>query len=115
MLEAVIALAVMSMAAGWVFVQAAAALDRIATHAAFQTFQTGLLRLRAEAFAREEPLEGTAERLGLPEGWSLRLQAGLTATAEGGCRGGLVELVRADLVRARLVPAGAPCRYLRVS
>ncbi len=113
MLEAVIALAVLSLLALLALEPAAAAVDRMAVHAAFQDLETGLVRLRAEAFAAEAPVEVTAERAGLPAGWSLRTAAPLVIGADGACPAGELELWRDGRLRARLVPSGAPCRYLR--
>ena len=115
MLETVMALAVLSLAAGLVTTRASVMLDQIAVHAAFQQFQTGLLSLRGRAFGRGEDLEATAAALPPPSGWSFRAEAPLVAHADGSCEGGAVELVRGGRVRARLVPSGAPCRYLRAS
>ena len=114
MLEVVIALAVLSLTALLVTARASVALDQMSTHAAFQDFQTGLLRLRGEAAASRAAMEATPERLPLPAGWSFRSAAPLSADETGVCTGGEVELVRGGRVRARLTPAGA-CRYLRAS
>lgn len=108
------ALAVLSMAAALVTTRASLALDQIAVHTAFEDFQTGLLSLRARAFARDEDVAATAQTLPLPRGWSFRTDTALTAQAGGGCAGGPVELVRDGKVRARLAPA-SDCRYLRAS
>lgn len=114
MLETVLALAVLSLAAALVTTRASLAVDQIAVHAAFQDFQTGLLTLRARAFARDQDLRATPELLPLPQGWSFRSEAPLTAEAAGVCTGGEVDLLRGDRVRARLVPSpGGGCRYLR--
>ena len=115
MLEMVIALAILSMTAALVVTRASVMLDQIAVHTAFQQFQTGLLSLRDRAFGRSEDLTAAAADLPVPEGWSLHSEAPLTARADGRCTGGPVELMRAGRVRARLVPAGDGCRYLRAS
>lgn len=115
MLEVVIALAVLSLGAALVTTRASAALDQIATHAAFQDFQTALIRLRADAFAADAPLELTAERVALRPGWSFRAAAPIVADGTGSCSGEAVELVRGDKVRARLIAADRSCRYLRAS
>lgn len=113
MLETVIALAVLSLAAALVTTRASLAVDQIAVHTAVGDFQTGLLALRARAFDRDEDVVATAETLPMPQGWSFRAESALAARADGGCTGGAVELLRAERVRTRLVPAGGPCRYQR--
>ena len=115
MLETVMALAVLSLAAALVTTRASVMLDQIAVHAAFQQFQTGLLSRRGRAFGRGEDLAATPVALPPPSGWSYRAEEPRGAHADGSCEGGPVELVRDGRVRARLVPSGAPCRYLRAS
>ena len=115
MLEAVIALAILSLAAALVSARASVALDQIATHTAVQDFQSGLLALRAEAYAAQQARDAGAADLALGEGWSFRSPAPIHLSADGGCRGGEVELWRAGRLRARLAPAAAPCRYVRAS
>ena len=113
MLEAVIALAVMSLAAALVTPRASLMLDQIAVHAAFEEFETGLLALRARAFGRDEDLPATSASLPPPPGWSFRTEEPLVAHADGRCTGGAVELMRGGRTRAVLQPADDGCRYLR--
>ena len=113
MLEAVIALAVLSLTAAIVSPRASVMLAQIAVHAAFQEFQTGLLSLRGRAFARATDMTAAPDLLPLPDGWSFRAETPLVARADGVCAGTAVELVRGGRVRARLTPAGDGCRYLR--
>ena len=115
MLETVIALAVLSLAAAIVTTRASAALDQAAVHGAFQDFQAGLLRTRARAFAMDEPREVGAGDVPLGEGWSFAPGAPLRIDGAGVCSGAPVDLVRAGRVRARLTAAGRECRYLRAS
>lgn len=115
MLETVIALALLSFVAALVATRASVMLDQIAAHTAFQQFQTGLLSLRGRAFAAGADLEASPASLRLPQGWSFRAEAPLTAGEDGRCTGGAVELVRDGRVRVRLTPGGGPCRYLRAA
>lgn len=115
MLEAVIALAVLSLLTAIVATRTSVAVEQIATHAAFQDFQTALVNLRGRAFAQRTALQADAQSAPLPAGWTFRSAGPLTVDEAGICTGGAVELVHAGRVRATLEPAGGECRYLRRS
>ena len=120
-LEALMTLTILALAAALIMPSAAGLLDRMTAHAVFFEFQRQVTDLRRQAYAAQTPvvLVDAGRRDGvtidLRSGWSYRLDRPMTISAGGACRPAEVLVLKSDRPVMRLVPGPDPCRFVRTN
>ncbi len=120
LLETLIALAVMSLAAAIVMTKAGGALDQVALHTAFFDFQRQVSDLRQQAFAQKSPIvlpplqDAQSPKVTLQPGWTYRLSGPLNVSAAGVCGQINADLLHDGKMRAELQSVDGACRFVRL-
>jgi prepilin-type N-terminal cleavage/methylation domain-containing protein len=137
LLEMIIALAIMGLAAAVIVPRGAAALDQVVVHSVFFDFQRQISDLRATAFADQrsydlESSQGTPraqivilapdtddsiQKVTIPlrAGWQYRVSQPIRISSGGLCSGGAVDLINLGHVAAHLESHDGACHFLRIN
>lgn len=121
-LELLIVLAIMALAAAVVLPQGALMLDRLVLHAVQFEFQREVSELRAEAYTSETPIElGSAKEKGadvrvlaLRAEWTYRLDHPIRISAGGACSAARVEILKLGRPMMHLQSADSACHFIRL-
>jgi|HubBroStandDraft_5_1064220.scaffolds.fasta_scaffold344535_2 prepilin-type N-terminal cleavage/methylation domain-containing protein len=137
LLEMLIALAIMGLAAAVILPSGATALDQIVVHTVFFDFQRQVSDLRSAAFAEQrdyalvssegsdassnivvvgaaKPTRERVVNLALRSGWQYRVSRPITISAGGACSDGAVDLISLQRVAAHLETHDGACHFIRV-
>lgn len=136
LLEMMIALAIMGLAAAIIVPRGAAALDQVVVHSVFFDFQRQISDLRATAFADQQSYDLTSSQeapraqivilddrtndpaqnitLSLRAGWQYRVSHPIRISSGGLCSDGAVDLINLGHVAAHLESHDGACHFLRV-
>ena len=126
LLEMLVVLAVMSLAAAIALPMTTRALDGVSGQAVMFDFQRQVLDLRAQAYRNQVPVrlqttappagddqEPTPIKLDLPLGWTYSLSGPVDIDTLGGCSAGRVDLMRGGVVRLSLRNVAGDCHFQR--
>lgn len=124
-LEMLVVLAIMALAAALVMPKATLMIDRMTAHAVFFDFQRRVLDLRRQAYAEQTPMvlyddAATAGRdplgrfLTLRAQWTYRLQRPVRISEGGACQADEIEILKAGRRVMRLTPGEGQCRFIRL-
>jgi len=124
-LEVLVVLAIMALAAALVMPRASLMIDRMTAHAVFFDFQRRVLELRRQAYAEQAPMvlyddAATAGRdpqgrfLTLRAQWTYRLRRPVRISEGGVCRADEIEILKAGRRVMRLAPGEGQCRFIRL-
>lgn len=124
-LEMLVVLAIMALAATLVMPKATLMIDRMTAHAVFFDFQRRVLDLRREAYAEQTPMvlyddAATAGRdplgrfLTLRAQWTYRLRQPARISEGGVCQTDEIEILKASRPVMRLAPGEGQCRFIRL-
>lgn len=121
LLETLMVLAIIALAAVVVMPRGLVMLDRVTAHSVFFDFQRQVADLRREAYNTrtdlvlvEGPPAGPRSRtLNLRARWTYRLERPILITEGGACGRAAVTILKAGNPVMRLTPAEAPCRFVR--
>jgi prepilin-type N-terminal cleavage/methylation domain-containing protein len=137
LLEMVIALAIMGLAAALIVPRGAAALDQVVVHSVFFDFQRQISDLRATAFADQRTYDLVSSQgapqpqivimaletsnsaknvtIALRAGWQYRVSQPIRISSGGLCSGGAVDLINLQHVAAHLETHDGKCHFLRTN
>ena len=137
LLEMVIALAIMGLAAALIVPRGAAALDQVVVHSVFFDFQRQVSDLRATAFADQRSYDLVSSQgapppqvvilapetsnstenvtISLRAGWQYRVSQPIRISSGGRCSAGAVELINLQHVAAHLETHDGACHFLRIN
>jgi len=125
LLEMLIVLAIMALAAALVVPRGEAMLDQMTAHAVFFDFQRQLADARREAYAAETatavraaddtaPADASARILPLRSGWTYRLDHPIAITAGGRCSRAAVEVLKNGSPVMHLAASDDACHLVRL-
>lgn len=124
-LEMLVVLAIMALAATLVMPKATLMIDRMTAHAVFFDFQRRVLDLRRQAYAEQTPMvlyddaaaagrDPLGRFLALRAQWTYRLQRPVRISEGGACQADEIEILKAGRRVMRLSPGEGQCRFIRL-
>lgn len=124
-LEMLVVLAILALAATLVMPKATLMIDRMTAHAVFFDFQRRVLDLRRQAYAEQTPMvlyddatmagrDPLGRFLALRAQWTYRLQRPVRISEGGACQADEIEILKAGRRVMRLAPGEGQCRFIRL-
>jgi prepilin-type N-terminal cleavage/methylation domain-containing protein len=124
-LEMLVVLAIMALAAALVMPKATLMIDRMTAHAVFFDFQRRVLDLRRQAYAEQTPMvlyddavmagrDPLGRVLTLRAQWTYRLRRPVRISEGGACQADEIEILKAGRPVMRLAPGEGQCRFIRL-